>query len=270
MEKPFDFIQEVSENPLYGKLATLLLPSGSTVTIREQNGDDDDIISSFMTGQDSVGPINRFVAAIIIKHDYNFADKSGVLTAKEVLNIPLRDKYFILMASRIFSISPSIKFNWDWQNDRPEVPYEEDLVQYMWDYKKEFPQIGDPAYFKYRIQPYQEHKSNIEVDLSSGKKIRFYLLDGNGESYIMGLPDSQKSINTPIRARRLELFDNGNWMKVESFKVFKSYEMAELRDAINTYDKTFDGLTDLNNPYTNEVVSIPLLSIPDFFFPREI
>jgi hypothetical protein len=270
MSEKFHFIQEVSENPLYGKLATVILPSGSTVTIREQNGDDDEIISSFITGNDPVGPINRFVAALVLKHNYKFSDKSDVLTPKEVLNIPLRDKYFILMTSRIFSISDNIKFNWDWQNGRPEVPYEEDLLQYMWDYNKEFPYQGDIDYFKHRIQPYPENQACIEVNLSSGKKVRYYLLDGHGESYIMGLADSDKSINTPIRARRLEIFDNGNWMKVESFKVFKSYEMAELRDSINTYDKPFDGLTDLHNPYTNETVSIPLLAIPDFFFPREI
>jgi len=249
----------------------LLLPSGNTVTIREQNGNDDDIISSFISGDEMIGPINRFLAGLIVDHSFEgFKSKSTILPT-EILELLLRDKYFILMASRIFSISDTIIFSWDWKNGKPPVKYEEELLPYLWDYNKEFPQPGDPEYFKYRIAPYTEQKTDTkELVLKSGKKVRYGFLNGHGENYLLNIADDNRTINAGLKARGLELWQDGEWIKVENFKEFKAYEMASLRDSIEKEDKQFDGLTDITNPYSGEVLAVPMLSIQDFFFPREI
>lgn len=273
MEKQdFPFIQNQSSHPTYGKVAELLLPSRNTVTIREQTGNDDDVISSQGDSGDMSGPLNKFVASLIIKHSYDFPKNENTITANEVLNIPLRDKYFILMASRIFSISPTIKFTWDWRDARQPVHYEEDLVQYLPDFSQEnLPEPGDPDYFKYRVEPYTSQEAFRELTLGSGKNVRYKWLDGHGENYMLNLTDGQRSINTPLKARFIELkLEDGNWVKITDFGSFKPIEMSEIRADIEKWDKSFDGLTDIQNPYTKEVISIPLLSIPDFFFPRQI
>ncbi len=263
------FIQEQKEHPALGKVATLLLPSGHTVSIREQNGNDDDVLSSVVAGEDMVTPMNTFISGIIIKHDFDLPNENSIST-KEVLNMPLRDKYFILMASRIFSISPVIKFKWDWKNNKPAVSYEEDLYPYLWDYNKPLPEPDDPDYFKYRILPYNSKEPFKELTLGQGKVIRYKWLDGHGEAYMVNLPDSKRSINTPLRARFIELKTEDGWIRISDFKDFKPIEMAKIREDIDKNDSAFDGLTDLRNPHTGEEVSIPLLSIPDFFFPHLI
>jgi len=39
-------------NEVYGEVVSLITPSGCQVTIRQQNGDDDDIISNSVMSQD--------------------------------------------------------------------------------------------------------------------------------------------------------------------------------------------------------------------------
>jgi len=269
--KKLPFTQREDQHPLYGRVADLLLPSGYKVTIREQDGGDDDVISSYLSQDDMTGPINRFLAGLIIGHDFDFLPKKNVVKPVEIRDLLLRDKYFILMASRIFSISESIIFNWDWKNGKPPVSYEEDLVPYLWDYNKPFPEPGTPGYFKYMIEPYPEKQVKTrELELSKEKRLRYGYLDGHGENYLMKLSDSERSINSGLKARGIEIFDNNEWVPIKNFKGFKTWEMAKIRDDVDKFDKQFDGMTDIKNPHTNEIVSIPLLSITDFFFPREI
>ena len=267
----YHFIQSQTTHPIHGKLADLLLPCGTKVTIREQNGNDDDVISSPGSDKDLSLPLNKFIAGLILKHDFNFKSKE-VITMKEVLDIPLRSKYFILLASRIFSISPTIKFRWDWKNGKPPVAYEEDLTVYLWDYNRDFPSEMDPDYFSERIQPYPPSNFDKyrELELSSGKKIRYKYLDGHGENYLLGLSENERAINSPLKARELNIWLEGDWSPVTNFKDFKNYEMSEIRRDIDINDKPFDGFTNITNPYNGEALQIPLLSIPDFFFPREI
>ena len=271
MEK-LPFIQEVGESTTDGKLATLITPSKATVTIREQNGSDDDVISA-VSQKDESTPFNNFIAGIIVDQNFDFVSMKGPITVKQVLDMPLRDKYFILMASRAFSISPILKFQWDWKDGRPPVSYEEDLTQYLPNFSKEdLPKPGEPGYFKYRVEPYESTGVYYEFDLISGKRVRYKMLDGHGENYILKLPENQANINTQLRARFIELFfkNSQEWIKVEDFKVFSTRDMAEIRAHVEKYDKSFDGLTDIQNPYTKATLTIPLLSIPDFFFPRQI
>lgn len=272
MEKLPPFLQSVQEHPVHGRLATLLLPSGNSVVIREQNGNDDDVISSMDSSKSQATPFNRFIAGIICEQTFPFVDHEKSITPKEVLEMPLRDKYYILMASRAFSISPILKFQWDWRDGKAPVHYEEDLTPYLPNYKEELPEPQEPGYFKYRIEPYLHTNPFREISLQSGKKVKYKWLDGHGEVYMLNLPEDKANINTQLRSRFIQLYDDktGQWFDVHDFRAFNSRDMQEIRFDIEENDKPFDGLTDIKNPYSGNIVAIPLLSIPDFFFPRQI
>ena len=75
-------------------------PSGHVVTIREQNGADDDILSNPADAATLMN-LSKFVASIVVKSDYT---QSGRLTVDQVQNMPTLDRYCILINSRIFSL----------------------------------------------------------------------------------------------------------------------------------------------------------------------
>lgn len=277
-EKLPTFIKNVQKDPSHGHLYDLLLPCGNKVTIREQNGNDDDIISSFNKGEIESNPFNRFVASLIVKHDFPFT-KNEKLSINDVLQIPLRSKYFIIIASRIFSIGETLIFEWDWKNGDKPVEYEDNLSDYLWDYEITFPEPGDPLYHKERIKPYTkrkeegvdaEHIFDRVFELNSGKIVKFNLMNGKGENYLLKLPIEKRSANAELKARDLSIWIEDKYIKIETFKGFTSREMAEIRRVVDSQDSVFDGLTTIENPYSGEESQLPLLHIPDFFFPREI
>lgn len=272
-ETNLDFIQGESKDPTFGRMIDLLLPSGLTVTIREQNGNDDDVLSSQSKDDLDSNGINRFVAGIIMKNDFPFAKTQGKITDKEVLKMPLRDKYFIVVSSRVFSLGNLLKFEWDWQNGELPIAYEDDLSLYLWDYKKEFPKEGEDNYFKERIKPYTNVSNDNpvrEFTLTSGKTIRYKLLNGESENFLLKLPLEKRTVNAGLKARKLQLFVEDDWLDVVNFSSFNPREMAEIRRDIEQYDSQFDGITTIENPNTGQTLDIPLMNIPDFFFPREI
>ena len=121
---------------LFGETITLTTPSGYKVVLRQQTGDDDDIISSANLAQDGTS-INKFVAGIVVDTDFN---SNGRLTLEDILKMKLSDKYFILFSSRIFSLGQIINFNYEWPttpeypNPTEPVEYSEDLSKYIWEY----------------------------------------------------------------------------------------------------------------------------------------
>jgi hypothetical protein len=268
------FIQAITKHETYGRLAKLLLPSGNTVLIREQNGNDDDILSSFGVNDLDSSAINRFIAAIIIQNSFEFSKSKTSITATEALNILLNDKYFILIASRAFSLGEEFEFQWDWKGDTGKVSYNEDLKPYLWDYSQSYPEEGEENYFKYRIPPYYNISENglRELTLSTGKKIRYKYLDGHGEDFLLKRSPEERTANASLKARKLSLYnpDSDKFQELPNFSAFTSKEMAEIRKDLREKDPQFDGITEITNPKTGEELSLPLIGITDFFFPREI
>ena len=250
----------------YGNTKELTLPSGPKVVIREQNGDDDDLISNVSLAENGVA-FNMFIASITIYTDWT----KSPMTMEDVMNLKLRDKYFILMSSRVFSVGEILKFKYDWKDGRPPVHYEDDLRQYLWDYSKPFPGEREPSYFKYRIRPYPQGEATTrELTLSSQKIVRYKYINGYGEKYLLALGNDRLTVNAELKARELELQHDGKWVRVENFKAFTSRDMQELRYDVTINDERFDGLTDLINPSSGDAITIPLIGIQDFFFPRGI
>ena len=148
------------------------LPSGGKITIREQNGEDDDIISNAALAKNG-NHINAFISGITISTDLT---KTGKLLIKDVMELKIRDKYAILFMSRCFSLGPICEFEYDWGKDNGgKVTYEDNLENYIWDYAVDnFPMPGEDNYFDQRIRPYiQGLETRRELELSSGKLISY-------------------------------------------------------------------------------------------------
>ena len=264
-------VQEVAKELAYGRTLTFKLPSGYSVTIREQNGNDDDILTNNVTSKDMTN-FNIFLASLIVETDLPFAN-NGKLTAATAAKILVKDKYYIIIMSRIHSMGNIVRVTFNWgKEDGGKVTYEEDLNRYVWDYDKPFPEEGEPEYDKERIEPYliPNPYEEQEITLQSGKRLKFNLYNGISETTMLKLPADQISRNSEIKARNLMEFIGGVWVKVENFESFKPKDMSELKKLINLADPPFKAMTDLENPNTKEVVEFPIMGTTDFFYPEEI
>lgn len=251
---------------VHGKITSFTVPTGDIITIREQNGDDDDIISNSITANDG-SSFNHFVTGIVV----NSKRYGGLMSYKQVEKMPLRDKYCIIIQSRIFSLGSSIEFKFNWGTDMLSDihSYEEDLKDFIWDYSKAMPETDSDEYIEERIAPYRSNASYMELELSSGKVIRLDYLNGVGEKYILELEDRDRTVNTPLKARSMSMLQlDGTYIKVESFKLFSSRDMMEIRTLVSKEDKEVTVLSELHHPHELEKIDyISIMMVPDFFFP---
>lgn len=251
---------------LHGNVTSCKTPSGFEVVIREQNGADDDTLTNaeLAKGGDS---INAFIANITVYHSkYNTP-----LTKELVEAMPLKDKYFILLFSRMFSMGEIIKFQYKWEDRKNPDDYIENISDYIWDYNELMPEEGSEDYNEYRIKPYTDNPYERHTGtLQSGKVIRFKYIDGIGEKYLINLDDSNRSRNSEMKARELELKVGEEFKKVESFKSFSTKDMQELRKLTQEVDPALELISIIKHPTTKEEHYLDITSIPDFLFPRDL
>ena len=248
-----------------GSTHRFMTPSGDYITIREQNGKDDDIISNSGKAQDGTS-FNEFLSGIIVKSER----LGGKPSPKDILDFPLRDKYTILIQSRIFSLGNRLEFKYNWGTDilKDEKSYEVDLNIYIWDYEKEFPKEGDEGYNNERIPPYEGSETFFELELSSGKEVRVYFLNGHSEKYLLDLPEKDQTANSPLLARNIQIKrQSGKFGKVQTFEDFSARDMAEIRSGVYSFDPEINLFSHFENPSNGLKESLPITSIPDFFFP---
>ncbi len=240
-------------------------PSGMEVTIREQDGGDDEIISKMKNATDGTA-VNKFVASITVEPK---------VTANDVLKWKNKDKYYVLYRSRRFSLGDEItyKHNCSSQQCNKESNYDEDLKPFDFDFSDP---NALPSGFKYQVTPYvNKEKTTREITLSSKKRIRYKYLDGLSEKALLALPKEEFSKNTELIVRNLEWYqeageEGGKWIKVQNFKIFSAIDMREIRADVKEQDMPFEAISEAKCPYCNTVDGISLLSQPDFFFPGEI
>lgn len=245
-------------------------PSGHRFTIREQNGEDENILSNPSDVKNLMN-LTKFISAIVVKTDFT---KTGKLSIQDSLELPLLDRYCILMKSRIFSLGDTLEFTYRWGNkeegNEQEVEYEEDLNLFVFDNYGENPSESEldskPNAIPY--YPLDESKGIVE-QLSSGKVISYDILTGKGEQFLITLPESKRTRNAELMARNLKLQVEGKFETVHNFSSFTVREMAEIRRIIKSNDPVFEGLTDIVNPETGEVIKYPIMVSPAFFYLTE-
>jgi len=241
-----------------------LCPSLIEAEIRESTGADDDILSSL---DEPNVVLNRYISAILIS-------LGGVapVTPQMVKDLKIRDKYFILIKARIFSLGPDLYFTHNWGDGLQPEEYHFDLSGFVWDYTQPLPTFGEEGYFDQRILPYNFTQGDAIVKtLTTGRTVKMKFLDGHGEEILLKLPPSQRTINSQLSSRAMQVSDdNLGFVKVVNFGVFSSREMVEIRSAVEEFDPPVEGLLHLTHPASREVVPISLIQIRDFFFPVKV
>lgn len=241
-----------------------VVPSGRTYVIREQNGHDDEVLSQIGTS-DEWDVINRFMSNIVL-HQLVEGHETPV-GYNEVLEMPLRDKYALLIMSRIFSLGEELTFEYDWGSNVPPQSYLETLNQFIWDYSKPMPEPSSIEYFRERIPAYDPQVLNGMYFSVGGRELRMKLLDGKGEKYLLKIPPSQVNINQELFAREISYKEGDKWLAIKNFGSFTARDMAAIRAMIRKYDDRVETLVTVDHPFTGETAQIPLIGIRDFFFP---
>lgn len=254
------------EQELNLKQFTFTAPSGHEYTIREQNGADDDILSNAKEAATLMN-LSRFIASLVL---HTTATSTGKLTAEQAHKLPTLDRYCILLQSRIFSMGNIVEFSHDWGNQGGVIDYEEDLEELLFEYSKTpTPEELEAKPNAIPYYPYRDQTKDIIVDLASGKQISFDLSTGESESYLISLPEDQRTRNSELKARNLKLNVDGKWERVQSFHLFSLKDMAEIRKAIYAHDPVWNGLIDITNG-NGLGAQVSILGVPSFFYPEEI
>ena len=250
---------------------SFVAPSGFQYVIREENGADEEILSNMASVREGMN-ISNFISAIVVSTNFT---SSGKLTPEDTLDLPVLDRYCILLQSRIFSLGPVLEFTHTWPGAVSPVRYEQDLTELIYDNYENITEeevkkkpMALPAYGDVEVAQAIKFKG-YEVILSSGKKIKFDYLNGHAEKYSLTLPEEKQNRNSDLVARNLCLEVNGKWEKVENFSMFKVREMAEIRNIIGKLDPMWNGLTDIDNPVTLEKTWVSVFAQPRFFFLTE-
>lgn len=257
---------------------TFTAPSGHTYTIREQNGQDEEILTNVADVRNIMN-LTKFIQALIVET----SRKNGRgLTVEEVLALPVLDRYCIIFNARIFSLGNVMEFTYNWQHadgsvDKLEL--EQDLNEFLLPYDRimakeisedELVAICDEKPNAIPMYPISGQEKGIEITLESGKKVKFDLLDGNGERYAVKLTDDKTTRNAELLARNLMLEVDGKWDRVQNFSLFTRKDMAEMRKHVRAIDPVFQSLTDITHPHTGETIKYPLIGNSAFFFPEDM
>ena len=251
-------------NPNLGKTLTFKTPSGFDVTIREQDGADDETISKLKNAMDGTA-VNKLVSSIIT--DY----KGGRVTPETILKFKNRDKYYILFKSRVFSIGDSITYKHKCPNleCQKDTIYEEDLNQYDRDFSK--PEEETKTDFPYQVQPYiNADKLEEEIGLSSGKKVKYKYLNGESEKKLLAANKDEINKNTELLVRDIQWWHEDKFQPLMNFKVMSTKDMAEIRKHIKLHDSPFEAISEVRCPVCQTTDKISLMAQTDFFFPQEI
>ena len=254
---------------LHGPVDEFKTPSGQTVYLREINGEDENIISNKGLSKEGKS-FNLYITRVVV----GFNEQIRNPTYAEVMSWGLRDKYAILIRSRIISIGSILEFRFHWPNDKQATTYSEDLTNFIWDYNQPMPTEEDKLlYNEERIPPYgPEFKSGYRTHtLTNGKQVRYKFSTGYTEKFMMDLVDEDTHRNSELFARELSLLVDKDWIKVENLSQFSSKDLREIRADIEKVDKNYNLLTEVVNPRNPfEKQFIPVVGIEDFFFPKEI
>lgn len=248
---------------------TRRMPGGFDITFREQNGDDEDVLSKYKDSMDG-SSMHKFISGIIMDNSMHPGQPTP---PSEVLSWKLKDKYYLMLCSRLFSLGSQMIFTYKFQDGTEEI-FEEDLSIYDWDLNKDIltPLDKDgksnPKYFKHRITPFKNGGESVrEITLSSKKVVRYEYITGMGEKLILDKKQDDLSKNDELRCRNLQLNIEGKFQTMETFKLFSSRDMQEIRSDINNNDSEFKVECELRNPNNGTIEAISLISLPDFFFP---
>jgi hypothetical protein len=253
----------------------ILLPSGRKVTIRENNGDDEELLSKVANAKGNLN-MRIYLSSIIVQDSETKPDK---LTPVEHMgNMKCRDAYYLMYKQRLINLGPQLTFEktcalttckHKTEYDMEVDEFDRDLTLNNEEFKAKMKETNSP-YSDYIVENYPSgNDSIIEKVLSSGKKIRFKILTLKLEYWRLEQPFENQSNNTIIYERELEYWDENKWVIAKNLKMFSSRDLKEIRGLIDAYDSRFQPLVE----YECEKCKSPgvdnLFQMNDFFYPVE-
>lgn len=264
-----EVIKEINDQDFFGGnviTEKITLPSGKQISIRERNGEDEEILSNVGYSKDGTSFI-RYLAQIIVEPKQ---------TISEINDWRIADKYYALFKSRIQSFGPEMYWNHEFQ-DGSEAFIEEDLTKYDFDFSKgleNYPKEGSKGYNSEMIKPYPDFELGkgashlyFEFKSASGFDCRMRFLTGNLEKETLGMQENNLNINTKLTLREFEIKKGSSWVKIERFNFLTSKDMMSIRRALEEHDPEFSLNVKVNSPKENPEL-ISLFHVKDFFFPR--
>jgi len=250
--------------PLYqGTQLTFDLPSGNKITIREQNGADEEILS--MENPNKKGPDN------LVRYLANVTERDERLGRKplsdDIMLWPLKDKLYAIYRARILNFGDKVKFTHVCDKNH-STNFTEDLTEYDGDFL-------NPKYTpksQWSITPYKNYPENgiVKFTLSSGKEVKYNILNSHGEILLLESGADEKNATMGLRARNLQLNYNNNWVTVTDFAVFGPKDMVELRGSVFAIDNPFSPHTVVTCPKCESAQLYNIFFLPNFFYPTEM
>lgn len=248
-----------------GNTLTFLSPDAKLITIREINGEDEDILTRQGNMKDGTALI-KFLAGIILE----ISGEKGPITEFTVSKLKSRTLYYTLFKARVHSHGWKATFKHTFQGDTEPIGFEEDLKVYDWDFGNGAPpRLGEPGYDDRIIQPYPEVGNDYMEGITSSKiEFRMKYLTGEAEKSVLGRDPDTLAINEKLRIREFEVkMPNGHWQLIENFAPFSVRDMKEFRKMVDTYDGPFDAIVTLVHPTKKITEQVSLFMLSDFFLP---
>lgn len=236
----------------------ILLPNNKLLTLRERNGEDEGILSTVGDYKNG-NAIPKFLAAL----------SNGALTALDIKQWPIRNKYYAMFKERIANFGSVVEWDHTFADGTIQRVGEE-LSKFDWDFTKGTPPAqGEEGYVAGRIIPYPMGEDRYTGTTSSGKNYRFEYLTGIGEEKTLEVGMDALNLNTKLITRNFEVqVKTGTWMKVERFNIFTGKEMSEIRTTVELVDPDFSLNVYVKHPKGGATEEISLFGVPDFFYPR--
>lgn len=237
-------------------LLTVLLPDQTQVVIRENNGNDEEIISRASTSKNLTN-IPEYLSEIIVEAD----GEAKKVSKEEIMRWPISKKYYLLLMARIHSIGPELRFNYTYRGEKKPRVIVEDLRNFT---------LGSEN--EQAVKPIARELQR-GFSLSTGKQVKYTYLNTYGEQFAMEYEKDKISMATlPIRQRGLQCLMDSEWREITRFDIFNSREMSEIRSDINTHDKGFFPSIQIPSPGNpKEIVDeLPLFLLDAFFYPEGI
>jgi hypothetical protein len=240
------------------------------MTIRETDGEDEGELTRLSSTGDNSSLVS-FVTKIITD-----CDGKGPLTVEQVKKLPWRTVNYSLLKSRIHSLGEKVEFLHICGNpscrrhiDKLEIPFEEDLSLFDFDYSNGEPSESNSLAAKsYPKEAITKNPENYFFRTKSGNNYSARWKNFDVDNKNSTIDQSTADINHYLLVRDLCIQQrDGSFQPLKNFRGIPSREMADIRSLMMKTDPEWQPVSEVKCPSCGSVANLPILNQPAFFFP---
>lgn len=246
----------------------VLLPHGLRITIKEHNGEDEDVLSRLGDVDEGIS-YSKFLSRIITGS--NIPDKQN-FTTDDINEWPEASKYVALVESRILSIGDMLDFKLKCQDAKcgHESPYSVDLKEYSHDLSQGNPSPDDPHYSS-KPKLFLDYREKYSATMKDGKEITWTPLTSLSGMKLTKKERDDINHGDAFRIRNLTYkAENGEVITITNFRMFTARQMAEIRGLIKEKEFDYDLTAYCKCDKCKKINTIAIFNLHDFFFPAGI